>query len=144
MILLMTHAKIGDFILLTPQLQWIQQAYPETTIAVPDRLWPLYREQKVFPRSISQKNSDMLPKYRMDVLDLTFPLLDVKVPDNFKRLASAHFKKNQHATKSYTDALRDFFPRLPFNFEVKPILDLNSKLILILKNKLQSYSLPLM
>lgn len=124
LLILMTHMKIGDFLILTPHLQYLQRIYPKWMIAVPDTLWELYSEQKLFHRQISSKDVIGYLWPSTQILDLSYPLIKDKVlPKNHFFLNGKYFKKPQHSSVSYTESLHEYFPELPLDFAAKPFLD---------------------
>lgn len=131
-LILMTHVKLGDFLLLTPYLQELQKIYPSVLIAIPDILYDLFDEQKIFSRFIHLKNVDRFlknSKERFQILDLSYPLIqNLMIPESHILLNTSHFKKLQHSTESYSQALKEFFPQLSEKFQVTPFLNFNSQL----------------
>lgn len=126
----MSHIKLGDFILLTPCLQQVQKKYENLIIAVPPLLWELYSELRLFTKSISAADMPRFTeKYRdsLQILDLTFPLLDhVSIPTAHFKFSKSFFQTAQHATTSYAQALNEYFPGLDADFKTEPFLQLNT------------------
>lgn len=111
-LLCMSHAKLGHFLLITPQLQELEKKFSDTAIVVPEKLVELYTEQKIFNRFLTQPQAtDFMQKQKcITVLDLTYPLLkEINIPDFHARLPTKSFLKPQHITKSYSEALSFIF-----------------------------------
>src|SRR6185312_2322730 len=93
-LIVMSHVKIGDFLLLTPLLRRIADGFPFLTIAVPDILTELFSEEHIFERWIPAKDTSSFQyqfKEAIPILDLTYPLLDKAVPGHHLRLAKEPF-----------------------------------------------------
>jgi ADP-heptose:LPS heptosyltransferase len=119
----MTHLKLGDFLLLTPHLRILSGLYPDLLIAVPDFLYPLYTEQKIFPNSLAISEVPKLSR-KLRVLDLTFPFLPhIQIPEHYERLRAEVFLRGQHVSYSYAEALHEHFPLLPLGVPSAPFLD---------------------
>lgn len=126
---LMSFIKLGDFLLLTPALQEIQNHYPQLIMSVPDMLWDLYCEAHVFGRCLPAYKVDrFLDESRLDplILDLTYPLLDkVQVSEKHLKLNPRFFEGDTNCAESYIKSLRLYFPELPLDFEVKPFMSID-------------------
>ena len=133
MLILMSLAKLGDFLLLTPHLREIQKMYPNVIIAVPDLLLELYQEQNIFANYIGAKDVDQfILNYQPTILNLSYPLIEnLKVPPHHIQLEPEVFKKPQHATDSYTQALQLVFSKFPKEFKAQPFLsfDINHQVL---------------
>ncbi len=142
LLVLMSHLKIGDFLLLTPQLKFLTKIYPHWMIAVPDMLYDLYQEQEVFSRCIPHRDSEeYTASRRPQILNLTYPLIrNIILPDSHYKLNGECFKLPQHSSNSYTQALHEHFPALPRNFEASPFLDINTDKQILNKHGLRSFS----
>ena len=128
MLIVMTHEKLGDFLLLTPHLRELQKIHPTLMIAVPSLLYELYQEEKVFSRSIHSKEARSYAlKHKAPVLDLSYPLLEnLDLPEDHLRLHEDVFRKPQHAMDAYSQALHLWFKELSPTFKSQPFLDLNT------------------
>ncbi len=142
LLILMTHLKIGDFLLLTAQLKFLTRIYPHWMIAVPDILFDLYEEHAVFPRIIPHKEAQAyLDHYNTQVLNLSYPLIrELAIPHDHFKLNSEYFKLPQHSSHSYTQALHEYFPALPRSFEARPFLDIITDEYILNKHGLVSFS----
>lgn len=115
MIALMSFFKLGDFLLLTPLLRALEES-EGVQVAVPDPLWSLYAEAKVFTQAIPAREAEELLRHVPDprAIDLTFPLLPAeKLATKVPLLPKEPFRQARHVTASYEEALRKLFPRLP-------------------------------
>lgn len=112
---------------MTPILQSLQKIYSQFVVAVPDALFPLYLEQKIFSRMIPSKEIEFFEKkHQPSVLDLSFPLLQGKpLPSHHFRLKKDYFFKAQHVFKSYIEALKEFFPQLSSTVRAEPFLKMD-------------------
>ena len=129
-LILMSVIKLGDFLIMTPLLQEIQKTNSFVTIAVPDLIFKLYQERKIFPYFINSKDVENFvhkSNSNIQVLDLTFPLIDFKIPQNYLRLKKELFKKKQHVFYNYKDAFEEIF-RMKFSDDLSadPFLEFNS------------------
>lgn len=126
-LVVMTHVKIGDFLLLAPHLRKLAEKRPKLTVVIPDILFELFHSQQYFPRAIpNQKISEFITMFQGDhfILDLTYPLLDhIKVPPEHTQLSRSFFLKPQHSCTSYTEALAEYFNEFPLDFKPEPYLD---------------------
>ena len=141
MLILMTHEKLGDFLLLTSHLCELQQKNPELIIAIPSLLYELYKEEKIFSRFIHAKEAKQYAKEQnLKILDLTYPLLDsINLPQDHWRLDKDIFKKPQHSIDSYSQALRLWFKGFPADFKAEPFLDLNLDEKVLMDNGLEAF-----
>jgi ADP-heptose:LPS heptosyltransferase len=131
-LIIMTHVKVGDFLVITPHLRRLQEFYPSVTIAVPNLLYEIYLEQKIFNRFIANKDAKNLTTQQFSsVLNLSFPLLThLKIEESHFRLKGEYFFRPQHVFRSYAEALLEFFPDMPldakkapyFNFELDELV----------------------
>lgn len=123
----MSVEKVGDFLLLTPALVRSQNLYPSLTVAVPDLLWGLYSEQRLFSDALpnSQVSTFLAnSKKKYQIINLSFPLLNhPSVGADHLRLKSDYFLKPQHASESYFDCLKEYFPKLDLISKPEPFLD---------------------
>lgn len=128
-LLVMTFVKIGDFLILTPAIQAVQERYPQIVIAVPDDLFSLYKEQKIFSRYISMDKVEAYCKSNeSQILNLSFPLIPgLQIPKEHLSLKDEYFKRPQHVFQSYVEALREYFPRLPLGLKAEPFLEFSPR-----------------
>lgn len=104
-LVVMSHVKLGDFLLLTPHLQRLKQLYPNLHVQVPGLLSELYEECDLLTEG---KNSQ---KPFLHTVNLSYPLLaGIDIPDNHIKLNKKYFTKPQHVFVSYGEALREIFP----------------------------------
>lgn len=129
MLIVMTHVKLGDFLLITPHLRELQRINSGVVVAIPEMLFELYKENEVLPRAISSRDQaiyiKMCPK-NLRIINLTYPLLrDVTIPSGHSSFNPKYFLKPQHATRAYAEALHELLPEFPEDFEAKPFLDMS-------------------
>ncbi|MGZ3688453.1 MAG: glycosyltransferase family 9 protein [Bdellovibrionota bacterium] len=123
-LLIMTHQKVGDFLLMTPYLQLLHRSRTNITFAVPDPLFELFQEQDLLPGAISNSQALAL-KEDVVVVNLSFPMLDLPFPPEHLLLSRIHFRKRQHITTSYAEALGELFPEIQNEQKPAPYLDLD-------------------
>lgn len=116
-LVVMSHTKLGDFLLLTPHLRRIQHHYSDVTVAVPDLLMELYREKQVLPHFVAMSEvagqiADPARKPYKHIVNLTYPLLKEaeELPPHHLRLNAGCFLKPRHVFQSYGEALHEIFP----------------------------------
>lgn len=133
MLILMSHAKLRDFLLLTPHLREIQKIYPNVIIAIPDLLLELYQEQNIFAHFIGAKETDeFIRRHQPTILNLSYPLLEkLTIPKHHLQLDADIFKNPQHATDSYAQALQLVFPKFSTDFKAAPFFnfDVNHRIL---------------
>ena len=141
MLITMSYEKLGDFLLLTPYLQEIQKHRDDVTIAIPGLLYELYQEEKIFSDFIHNKEViDFVNDNHPQVLDLSYPLLkNLQLPDTYLRLEKEIFKIPQHATESYSQALRLWFKELSKDFKAKPFFNLDTDQEVLKRHKLKPF-----
>ncbi|MGZ3692025.1 MAG: glycosyltransferase family 9 protein [Pseudobdellovibrio sp.] len=114
-LMIMSRAKLGDFLLLTPHLQALKLIYPNLFVQMPPMLAELYDECGLFNASESNLNGEF-----KHTINLSYPLLqDFELPKSQIGLEAEFFRKPQHVFISYGEALQKIFPAYR-NFSLKP------------------------
>lgn len=122
-LIVMSHVKIGDFLLLVPFLKIIKAERKEKVrIVVPDILCSLLKDTL----ECYEPNEPLKFVGAQRILDLSFPLLQkLNLPEKHERLAKEHFEKFQYVGTSYAEALHEYFEEVPVHLELKPYLEID-------------------
>lgn len=144
-LIVMSHIKLGDFILVAPHLKLLMQLRPNVFVAVPSVLFELFNSLNFFPNTVSAADvSNFLNENSFKnpfVLDLTYPLIDnIKVPNENTQLSKVFFQKQQHSTLSYSQALNEYFNEFPANFKPTPYMEFEIDDRLLMSLNLEPFS----